>query len=201
MLFLLHPVLPLLTSLLLLVVPDSLQLQQDLAQNLSKLQQDGQYYISDSGSPSPSLQTVENDLQLFAVVAHMDLSQATYSNRRFGNHQVEKWEFPEGNIKTIYQIQSNVHLDTVVTQRYLDNRAPTQHRITNDFVFRTYAVSTATSPLKLYYLTEATQGLLEYRIDNRQVQIGYANNKAGLADYLPQLKQEVADLVQQTSNQ
>lgn len=191
--FILHAILPLLFSML--VAPGALLLQQDMMQNLAKLQNDSRYYISDNASPSPSLQTVASDLQIFGVAASIDLSQASYSSRRDGNHLVEKWAFPDGTIKAIYQIQSTVHLDTVVTQRYLDNRPPTQHRVANDFTFRTYAVSTASAPVKLYYLTEADQGLLAYRINDRQVQIGYADKKDGLNDVLPQLEEGINELL------
>lgn len=193
--FILQSILPLLFSGFFLNAPGALLLQQDMAQNLAKLQNDSRYYISDNASSSPSLQTVASDLQLFGVAASIDLSQASYSSRRDGNHLVEKWAFPDGTIKAIYQIQSTVHLDTIVTQRYLDNRPPTQHRITNDFTFRTYAVSTASAPVKLYYLTEADQGLLTYRINDRQVQIGYADKKEGLSDVLPQLEKGINELL------
>ena len=193
--FILQAILPLLFSCFFLIAPDALLLLQDITQNLTKLQNDSRYYISDNASPSPSLQTVANDLQLFGVAASIDLSQASYSSRRDGNNLIEKWAFPDGAIEAIYQIQSTIHLDTVVTQRYLDSRPPTQHHITNDFTFRTYAVSTPSAPVKLYYLVEADQGLLEYRINDRQVQIGYAEKKEGLSDVLPQLQEEIRGLL------
>ncbi|MBF9252512.1 hypothetical protein I2I11_04330 [Pontibacter sp. 172403-2] len=193
--FILQSILPLLFASFFFNAPSSLLLQQDIVANLEKLQNDSRFYISDNASPSPSLQTVASDLQLFGVAASIDLSQATYSSRLDGNHLIEKWAFPDGQIEAIYQIQSTIHLDTVVTQRYLDNRAPTQQHITNDFTFRTYAVSAPSAPVKLYYLTEADQGLLEYRINDRQVQIGYADKKEGLRDVLPQVEKEIKDLL------
>ncbi|WP_242916692.1 hypothetical protein [Pontibacter liquoris] len=195
-----HTILPWLLPLFILGTPDTLLLQQDMAQDLARLQGNSGYYISDNGSASPSLQTVAADLQLFAVAAGMDLSQATYTTNRQGNHQVDKWQFAAGEIRTIYQIRSTVHLDTVVTQQYLDNRPPTRQHITNNFTFRTYAVATASNPLKLYYLTEQDQGLLTYSIGERQVQLGYARKKEGLVDVLPQLEQEVNRLLKSTVN-
>lgn len=152
-------------------------------------------YISDNTSPSPSLQTVDNDLQLFLVMTSIDLSQSRYSHSRQGKHQIHTWRFDDGQIRAIHQIETTVALDTVVTQRYLENRAPTQQRIMNNFVFRTYAVATDASPMKLYYLTEEEQGLLEYKIDARHVEFVYPERKAGLSDLMPKLKDELDRLV------
>jgi hypothetical protein len=152
-------------------------------------------YISDNTSPNPSLQTVDNDLQLFLVLTSIDLSQSRYSHSRQGKHWVHTWRFDNGQIRAIHQIETTIALDTVVTQRYLENRAPTQQRIMNNFVFRTYAVATDTSPMKLYYLTEEEQGLLEYKINDRHVAIIYPKIKSGLSDIMPKLKDELDRLV------
>lgn len=182
--------LPLLFSFIVTVAP-GLQLQQDLGQDLARLTKDGRYFISDNSTPTPTLQTVAGDLQFFELASNLNLSKATYSSHTIGNHKLDVWQFPEGSIKSVYQVESTIHLDTVVTQRYLDNRTPTQKRVTNDFTFRSYAVSTAAEPLKLYYLTEATQGLLSYHIGDKQVEITYSDTKEGLDDVLPGYKEEV----------
>ncbi|WP_266202591.1 hypothetical protein [Pontibacter kalidii] len=171
-----------------------LRLQRDLQKDLSRLQQANSYFISDNSNLSPTVQTVAQDLQMFALVANLDLSKATYIQQQQGQHQVHRWKFDEGEIRSIVQIQSNIALDTVVTQRYLENRAPTQHRIQNSFNFRTYLVSTASEPDKLYYLTEEQQGLLGYRLGEKQVEITYAAAKEGLSDILPAYKAEVQQL-------
>lgn len=190
----LQAILPLLFPFI-LAGSGSLQLQTDITKDLQLLQHDSRIYISDNTSASPSVQTVVSDLQLFGVVAGMDLSQAKYSSHQQGNHQVEKWAFVAGEISAIYQIQSTIHLDTVVTQRYLDNRTPTKQRIANNFTFRTYVVITNASEPKLYYQTEQDQGLLAYKIGGRQVQIGYAGKKEGLVDVLPQVEQQTKALL------
>lgn len=176
-------------------------LQKDLQEDLRRLQNGSRYFISDTGNPSPSLQSLTEDLQFFQLVADLDLSKADYSSQQRGNHIIRSWRLPDGDIKVIYQIESPVHLDTVVTQRYLEQRAPTQHRITNDFTFRTYAVSSSTTPLKLFYLTEADQGLLAYQLNDRQVQVNYTGKKEGLSDILPQYKEEVTQLLKTLQRQ
>ncbi|RDV16087.1 hypothetical protein DXT99_05295 [Pontibacter diazotrophicus] len=178
-----------------LAVGPSLRMQQDLEQDFARLEKDNRYFISDNSTQTPSVETVANDLQLFQLAASLDLSKANHSSQTIGNHQVDIWQLTEGDIKSIYQIESNIHLDTVVTQRYLDNRPPTQQRITNDFTFRSYAVSTATEPLKFYYLTEEDQGLLSYHLGDKQVEITYAATKEGLADVLQGYKEEVKQLM------
>lgn len=185
---------PLLFSCMLALAP-TLRLQQDLEQDLDRLTTDSRYFISDNSTQAPSVQTVASDLQLFQLAASLDLSKASHSSQTIGNHQVDIWQLTEGDIKSIYQIESSIHLDTVVTQRYLDNRPPTQQRITNDFIFRSYAISTAATPLKLYYLTEATQGLLSYRLGEKQVEITYAATKEGLADVLSGYRKEMNQLL------
>ncbi|OKL39855.1 hypothetical protein [Pontibacter flavimaris] len=171
-----------------------LRLQQDLQKDLNRLQQASSYFISDNSNLSPTVETVAQDLQLFALVANLDLSQATYVQQQQGPHQVHRWMFDAGEIRSIVQIQSNIALDTVVTQRYLENRPPTQHRIQNSFSFRTYLISTVSEPDKLYYLTEEQQGLLAYRMGEKQVEITYAAAKEGLSDILPAYKAEVQQL-------
>ncbi len=168
----------------------SLHLAQEIEKDL-KVLNSTPVFISDNTSASPTVQTIANDLQLFQVIASIDLRAGKYSQTTQGNHKIQKWQFPEGQIKAIYQIESVIALDTVVTQRYLENRAPTQHHIRNNFTFRTYAVSTANSPIKLHYFTEAEQGLLEYNIDDRQVQINYPDTKEGLSDILQKVEEEV----------
>lgn len=172
-----------------------LRLQQDLHKDLSQLQQSKSYFISDNSNLSPTVQTVAEDLQLFALVAQLDLSQAVYIQQQQGQHQIHRWKFDEGEIRSIVQIQSNIAMDTVVTQRYLENRAPTQHRVQNSFTFRTYFVSTASEQNKLYYLTEEQQGLLAYRLGEKQVEVTHASAKEGLSDILPKYKEEVRQLV------
>ena len=170
-------------------------LKQDLEKDLKQL---GSIpvFITDNTATDPSVQTIVHDLQLFGVAATIDLAKSKYSQRTQGRHHMQQWQFPEGNsIKAIYQIETTIALDTVVTQRYLENRAPTQHRIQNHFTFRTYAISTATEPMQLYYQTEAEQGLLEYRINDRQVQVNYMPAKEGLADILPKVEADVSKVL------
>ncbi|WP_242927570.1 hypothetical protein [Pontibacter vulgaris] len=168
----------------------NLLLKQDLEKDL-KLLNSSSVFISDNTSASPSVQTLVHDLQLFGVIATIDLTNSKYSSSSQGKHKIQKWQFQEGNIKAIYQIETSIALDTTVTQRYLE-RAPTQHRIQNKFLFRTYAVSTAADSEHLYYMTEAEQGLLEYRIGTRQIQVNYPDKKEGLDDILPKMEEEVS---------
>ena len=169
----------------------SLHLSRDIEKDLAILGNTS-VYMSDNTSLNPSVETIATDLQLFGVTASINLANSHHSSNKFGDHTVHQWRFKEGGpIKAIYQVESLVKLDTVVTQRYLENRAPTQHRITNDFTFRTYVVSTDASPVKLYYLTEAEQGLLKYNIDARQVSLIYPSKKEGLSDILPKVEEEV----------
>ncbi|MBJ6118686.1 hypothetical protein JAO76_10810 [Pontibacter sp. BT310] len=169
----------------------SFTLRQDLEKDLGKLASTP-VFISDNTSASPSVQTIVQDLQLFGVAATIDLSNSKYSQSSQGNHTIHVWTFKESDITSLYQIETTIALDTVVTQRYLENRAPTQHQIQNKFTFRTYAVSTSADPLRFYYMTEAEQGLLEYRIGNRQVLINYPAKKEGLSDILPKVEDELS---------
>lgn len=171
-----------------------LHLLQDLQKDLGQLQTSERHFISDNSSLSPSVETVVEDLQLFSLVANLNLSQASYTWQEQGPHQIHRWRLDEGNIRSITQIQSIIQLDTVVTQRYADNKPPTQQHIRNSFTFRTYLVSTASEQHKLYYLTEEEQGLLAYRIGEKQVKITYAASKAGLADVLPDFLRQLDNL-------
>ncbi|GHA53077.1 hypothetical protein [Pontibacter akesuensis] len=192
---LLHTFISLLLSLI-LVADNPLKLQQDLQRNLQQLQQSNSHFISDNSLLDPSIQTVANDLQLFGLVANINLENAIHSQQQQGPHQVQQWTFTDGAIRQITQIESNIVLDTVVTQRYLNGRAPTQQRINNKFTFRTYVVSTDEAPSKLYYLTEEEQGLLAYTSGEKQVQITYTSPKQGLSDILPRYQREVKQLVE-----
>ncbi|MBC5775185.1 hypothetical protein H8S95_13990 [Pontibacter sp. KCTC 32443] len=185
-----HTILP---FFLLLLQPQvgNYTLKQDLEKDL-KLLSSTSVFISDNTSASPSVQTIAHDLQLFGVVASIDASNSKYSSSTQGRHTIQQWKFSEGNIKAIYQIETSIALDTIVTQRYLENKAPTQHRIQNKFTFRTYAVSTSAGSGHLYYMSEAEQGLLDYRIGSRQVQINYPDKKEGLSDILPKVEQDVS---------
>lgn len=187
----------LLPLLLCFVLADSteLKLQQDLQKDLAKLQQSNSYFISDNTTSNPSVQGVASDLQLFALIANLDLSQAKFSQVQQGSHQVQQWEFKEGQIQRIVQVQSSIQLDTVVTQRYLENRAPTEHHVQNNFTFRTYFISTTSDQNKLYYLTEEDQGLLAYKLGEKEVEVGYSSVKEGLSDVLPQYKREAKQLI------
>ncbi|NDK56201.1 hypothetical protein [Pontibacter fetidus] len=161
-------------------------LKQDLEKDLKQLSSTS-VFISDNTSATPSLQTIAQDLQLFGVVATIELGNSKYSQQTQDNYTIQQWKFPEGNIKALYQIETTIALDTVVTQRYLE-RGPTQHRIQNKFTFRAYAISTSAGSDHFYYLTEAEQGLLEYRIGNRLVQLSYPEPKEGLNDILPKVE-------------
>lgn len=172
----------------------NLQLGQDLRKD-SKILASTSVFISDNATLSPSMRTIESDLELFYVMASINLSESKYSARQQGRHHIQTWRFSEGNIKAIRQIETTIALDTVVTQRYLENRAPTQQRIQNNFKFRTYAVSTHDALIKLYYLTEDEQGLLEYKIDDRHVELVYSKKKLGLSDIMPKVKDELDRLV------
>ncbi|TPE43487.1 hypothetical protein [Pontibacter mangrovi] len=181
------------------ILPDTSQLQllQDLKQDLQQLQSGNSHFISDNSTLSPSVETVAQDLQLFGLIAHLDLSQASYTWQEQGQHQVHRWKFDEGDIRSIVEIQSSIPLDTVVTVRYLDGKPPTQQHIANTFTFRAYFISTVDTPNKLYYLTEEEQGLLGYRLGEKLVEVTYASAKKGLSDVLPRYKEEVRQLVLQ----
>ena len=178
----------------------NLQLGQDINKDVSILANTS-VFISDNATLSPSMQTIESDLGLFSVMASINLSQSKYSARQQGKHHVQTWRFDEGHIKAIYQIETTITLDTVVTQPYLEDRAPTQQRIQNNFKFRTYAVSANDAPIKLYYLTEDEQGLLEYKIDDRHVELVYPKKKLGLSDIMPKVKDELDVLVVELSKE
>ncbi|MBF8962017.1 hypothetical protein I0P70_02060 [Pontibacter sp. FD36] len=169
---------------------NNLQLGQDLSKD-ARILANTSVFISDNATLSPSMRTIESDLELFYVMASINLSQSKYSARQQGKHHIQTWRFNEGNIKAIHQIETTMALDTVVTQRYLEDRAPTQQRIQNNFKFRTYAVSTTDALIKLYYLTEYEQGLLEYKIDDRHVELMYSRKKQGLSDLMPKIKDEL----------
>ncbi|MBX0333156.1 hypothetical protein K3G39_07890 [Pontibacter sp. HSC-14F20] len=176
----------------------NLQLSQDLNKD-AKILANTSVFISDNATLSPSMRTVESDLELFYVMSSINISQSKYSAGQQGKHHVQTWRFDEGNIKAIHQIETTIALDTVVTQRYLENRAPTQQRIQNNFKFRTYTVSTTDALIKLYYLTEDEQGLLEYKIDDRHVELVYPKKKQGLSDLMPKVKDELDRLVVELS--
>ena len=173
---------------------DNHTLKQDLEKDLKRISSTS-VFISDNTSASPSVQTIVHDMQLFGVIATIDLTNSKYNQSTQGNHKIHVWKFPEGSIKSLYQIETTIALDTVVTQRYLENRSPTQHRIQNNFTFRTYAVSTSDDPLHFYYMTEAEQGLLAYRIGNRQVQVNYPSKKEGLSDILPKVEENISTVL------
>lgn len=193
----LHAILPLLFSF---ILADSaqLRLKQDLQKDITKLQQSNRYFISDNTSETASLQSILTDLQLFGMVSNLNLDNAMYSQHRQGPHHIQQWRFKEGNIKSITQLESVIALDTVVTQRYLENRPPSQHRIQNNFVFRVYQVATQTEPAKLFYLTEEDQGLLAYHLGEKQAQISYTSPKNGLNHLLPKYEAEVKTVLEQS---
>ncbi|MDX5435610.1 MAG: hypothetical protein LPK03_00340, partial [Pontibacter sp.] len=129
------------------------------------------------------------------LVSGLDLSKATYSQQQVGQHQVQQWHFTDGEIKSITQLESMIALDTVVTQRYLESRPPSQHRIQNNFTFRVYQIDTASEPAKLFYLSETDQGLLMYRLGEKEAQISYLSPKNGLNNLLPVYQEKVMRLL------
>jgi hypothetical protein len=175
-----------------------LNLGKDIQKDWEKLQKDSRVFISDNSSDSPSLQTIASDLQIIHVVSTIDLSNSVYSGRLMGDWVVHKWQFDESSIKAIYQYERTIALDTVVTDTYLDKKAPTQQQVKNNFTFRAYAVTTTDSPVKFYYLTEQDQGLLEYKVDDRLVQVNYASKKNGLSDIMPRVQKEMEFMIEET---
>lgn len=175
-----------------------LNLGKDIQKDWEKLQKDSRIFISDNSSDSPSLQTIASDLEVIHVVAQIDLSNSVYSGRLMGDWVVHKWQFDDSHIKAIYQYERTIALDTVVTDTYLENRAPTQQQVKNNFSFRAYAVTTTGSPIKFYYLTEQDQGLLEYKVDDRTVQVNYATKKEGLSDIMPRVQKEMEFMIEET---
>lgn len=175
-------------------------LRQDLEKD-AKILSSGPVFITDNTSASPTIDQVAHDLQLFGVAATIDLSKTNYSTENRQGHAVQKWKFTEGAIKAIYQIETTIVLDTVVVQRYLENRAPTQHRVQNTFTFRAYAVTMANNTAGLFYLTEVQQGLLNYRIGNRHIQLNYPAKKEGLSDIQPAIEAELDKLLSQLLKQ
>lgn len=176
-----------------------LTLGKDIQKDWAKLQKDKDYFISDNASDDPSIQTIASDLQIIHVASAIDLSNSVYSGRLLGDWVVHKWEFDDSSIEAIYQFERTIALDTVVTNKYLENKAPTQQQIKNNFTFRAYAVSTTASPLKFYYLTEDVQGLLEYKVDDRAVQVNYATKIEGISDILPQVQKELKFVVEEAT--
>jgi hypothetical protein len=173
----------------------TLKLKHDILKDVNKLQQSKSYFISDNTTETASLEGILDDLKLFGLVANLDLSKANYTSTKEGKHEIQKWSFENGELKSITQLESNIHLDTVITQHYLENRPPSQHRIINDLSFRAYQISTKSDPDKLFYLTEDDQGLLAYKIGEKLVGVSYTSAKQGLIDLLPKYKEEVQMLL------
>lgn len=196
---LIQTILPLLL-LLLPVQSGNYMLQQDLEKD-AKILSGGPVFITDNTSASPTINHVAHDLQFFGVAATIDLSKSNYSTENRQGHAVQKWKFSEGPVKAIYQIETTVTLDTVVVQRYLENRAPTQHRVQNTFTFRTYGLVTAGRSLSMYYFTEAQQGLLEYRLGDRHILLNYPTKKEGLSDIQPAMQNEMDKLLSELLKQ
>ncbi len=192
MMLLLHCLLPF--FVLLLNRSEEFTLNKDIEKD-QQLLSSGFVYINDNTTSSPSMETVAKDLQLFQVAGFISTDGAAHSSSTQGRHTINKWQFTEGNIQAIYQVESTIALDTVVTQQYLDGKPPTQQRITNGFTFRTYVVATDSAPLQLLYMTEADQGLLEYRIERRKVGVGYSKKKEGLNEILPVFTAEIENLL------
>jgi hypothetical protein len=174
-----------------------LDLGKDIQKDWTRLQKDSRYFISDNTSDSPTLEIIAGDLQNIHVISAIDLSNSVYSGRLLDDWVMHKWQFDDSNIKAIYQFERTIKLDTVVTNTYLENRPPTQQQVKNTFTFRAYAVSTNASPLKFFYLTEEDQGLLEYKVDGRYVQVNYAKKKEGLSDIMPRIQQELELLIEE----
>lgn len=175
-----------------------LTLGKDIEKDWARLQKDSRYFISDNTSDSPSLETIASDLHIIHVVSLIDLSNSVYSGRIMEDWVMHKWQFDDSNIKAIYQFERTIALDTVVTNTYLEGRAPTQQQVKNNFTFRAYAVATTASPVKFFYLTEQDQGLLEYKVDDRSVQVNYATKKEGLSDIMPRINKELEFLIEDT---
>lgn len=176
-----------------------LNLGKDIQKDWAKLQKDSRVFISDNSSDTPSLETIASDLEIIHVVSTIDLSNSVYSGRLMGDWVVHKWEFEDSNIKAIYQFERTMALDTVVTDKYLEKKAPTQQKVKNNFTFRAYMVTTTATPLKFFYLTEQEQGLLEYKVDKRTVQVNYATQKNGLSDIMPSIQKELNFLIEETT--
>jgi hypothetical protein len=193
----LSAIFPLLISIF-IANPSELKLQQDILKDVAKLQQSKQYFISDNTTETASLQSITNDLQLFNLVSNLDLSKAKYSQQQLGQHKVKQWYFNDGEIRSITQLESVIALDTVVTQHYLENRPPSQHRIQNNFTFRVYQVATANEPAKLFYFTEQDQGLLAYRLGEKEAIISYTSAKTGLDHLLPTYQANVSALLKRS---
>jgi hypothetical protein len=191
----------LLTFLLSLIFISQAQfkLNQDIQKDVQRLQENHRYFISDNTSETASLKDIQSDLQLFGLISNLNLNDATYSQRKEGPHLIHQWKFDEGEIYSITQIESNIHLDSVITQRYLEDRPPSQHRMINDFIFRTYQITTISEPAKFLYITEADQGLLAYKFGKKQIDISYTAAKTGLNDLFPKYRKEVESLLKDYS--
>jgi hypothetical protein len=191
---LLYPLLPLLFSFV-LKADDTFKLKQDLLADADKLQHSKGYFISDNSSETASILNIIQDLKLFGLVATLDLGSATLSQRQIGQHNISKWTFKTGELESITQLESSIALDTIITQHYLEDRPPSQHRIKNNFLFRTYQVALKGQPNKLFYLTETDQGLLTYSVGDKTVSLSYKSAKQGLNDLLPEFKTKVRDIL------
>jgi hypothetical protein len=176
-----------------------LNLGKDIQKDWAKLQKGNGYFISDNKSDSPTLETIVSDLQIINVAATIDLSNSVYSGRLIGEWVVHKWEFDDSTLDAIYQLERTVAIDTVVTNKYLENRPPTRQQIKNNFTFHAYVISTKNKPIKFFYLTEKEQGLLEYKVGDRLVQINYAAKKEGISDILPQIQKELSFVVEEVT--
>jgi hypothetical protein len=186
--------------LLLPVQSGNYTLQQDLVKD-AKILSGSPVFITDNTSATPTINHVAHDLKVFGLAATIDLSKSNYSTQSRNSHAIQKWEFKDGPIKAVYQIETTVAIDTIVVQRYLENRAPTQHRVQNTFTFRVYALTAADNSLSLYYLTEKEQGLLEYKIGDRHIHLNYPTKKEGLNDIQPAIQNGLDKLLSELINQ
>ncbi len=183
-----------LSFLLLWLQSGEFMLKQDLMKD-AKILSGSSVFISDNTHVSPTIKHIAHDLQLFGLAASIDLGKATHTSENRQGTAIQHWALPEGNIRDLYQVDLSIVTDTIVDQHYLV-KPSTQQRLSIDSSFRAYILVAENGPV-LYYLTELDQGLLQYRIGEREVQLNYPNKKEGLSDVMPMVEAEMDQLLKE----
>lgn len=157
------------------------------------------YYIEgnmNGKSGYRSLTEVSADFKMFRTIVKTDLSTFKFSQVTHGYFTLFKWQKSSGKIWAIYQLSVAMPVDTVFEQNSINSAGPKEKfHVKTTINYSAYKIELAGENGTITYLTQKGQGLENYSIDNKKIEIAYESVVLQPASVSPKLREAIIRMI------
>jgi hypothetical protein len=155
------------------VSAQSLQLATDLKHDIARIKQHGCLPQNNLGTKSAYYSVIDvlNDLRVFKKIANLNLSTYKFTKKVTGYVTINTWK---NNTVSIYKFTMAAPVDTIFNSENIKTDGTKEKfHVKTVFHYAYYLVQFKSDLRKLTYLTQQQEGVTEYSINNKTINLSY----------------------------